>query len=154
MIPGSGRSAGEGKSTHSRILGLPCGSAGKKICLQCRRPGFDPWVGKIPWRRDRIPTPVMWPGEFHGLCSPWGHKESDMSDFHFPVPRGSQRLPPHHGDCHVTLDPETPPLFPYNQLHLWAFSFPPEPPPTPCLAHILLIQTPRTPALPPTSLWL
>ena len=27
---------------------------------------FDPWVRKIPWRRDRLPTPVFWPGEFHG----------------------------------------------------------------------------------------
>ena len=36
--------------------------------LQCRRPGFDPWVGKIPWRRERLPTPVFWPGEFHGVC--------------------------------------------------------------------------------------
>ena len=33
-------------------------------------PGFDPWVGKIPWRRERLPTPVFWPGEFHGLYSP------------------------------------------------------------------------------------
>ena len=32
----------------------------------------DPWVGKIPWRRERLPTPVVWPGEFHGLYSPWG----------------------------------------------------------------------------------
>ena len=31
-----------------------------------QRPGFDPWVGKIPWRRGRLPTPVFWPGEFHG----------------------------------------------------------------------------------------
>ena len=73
--------------------------------LQCRRPRFDSWVGKIPWRRDRLPTPVFlgfpggsackesthnavntwvgkmpwrrglptpvfWPGEFHGLYSP------------------------------------------------------------------------------------
>ena len=37
--------------------------------LQCRRPGFNPWVGKIPWRRERLPTPVFWPGEFHGLYS-------------------------------------------------------------------------------------
>ena len=44
----------------------------KKICLQCRRSGFDPWVGNIPWRRERLPTPVFWPGEFHGLYSPWG----------------------------------------------------------------------------------
>ena len=28
-----------------------------KIRLQCRRPGFNPWVRKIPWRRDRLPTP-------------------------------------------------------------------------------------------------
>ena len=41
---------------------------------------FDPWVGKIPCRRDRLPTPVFWPGEFHGLCSPWGGKESDMTE--------------------------------------------------------------------------
>ena len=39
---------------------------------------------KIPWRRERLPAPVFWPGEFHGLCSPWGRRESDMkSDFHF-----------------------------------------------------------------------
>ena len=57
------------------FLGFPSGSAGKRICLQCRRPGFDPWVGN-PWRRERLPTPVFWPGEFHGLHSPWGCKES------------------------------------------------------------------------------
>ena len=38
----------------------------------CRRLGFDPWVGKIPWRRERLPTPVLWPGEFYGLYHPWG----------------------------------------------------------------------------------
>ena len=48
-----------------------------KNCLQCGRPGFDPWVGKIPWRRERIPTPVFWPEEFHGLYS---SKESDMTE--------------------------------------------------------------------------
>ena len=48
---------------------------------QCRRPGFDPWVGKIPCRREWLPTPVFWPGEFHGLCSPWGHKKSDMTEW-------------------------------------------------------------------------
>ena len=50
------------------------------ICLQCGRPGFDSWVGKIPWRRERIPTPVFWPGEFHGLYSTWGRKESDTTE--------------------------------------------------------------------------
>ena len=48
--------------------------------LQCRRPGFDSWVEKIPWRRAKLFTPVFWPGEFHGLCSPWGRKESDMTE--------------------------------------------------------------------------
>ena len=35
--------------------------------MQCGRPGFNPWLGKIPWRRKRLPTPVFWLGEFHGL---------------------------------------------------------------------------------------
>ena len=30
------------------------------------RPGAENWVGKVPWRRERLPTPVFWPGEFHG----------------------------------------------------------------------------------------
>ena len=46
-----------------------------------RETWFDPWVGKTPWRRERLPTPVFWPGEFHGLYSPWGHKESDTSEW-------------------------------------------------------------------------
>ena len=37
-----------------------------RICLQCRRNGFDPWVGKIPWRREQQPTPVFFPGKSHG----------------------------------------------------------------------------------------
>ena len=44
------------------------------------RPGFDPWVGKIAWRRDRLHSPVLWPGEFHGLCSPWVCKELDTTE--------------------------------------------------------------------------
>ena len=40
---------------------------------------FDSWVGKI-CRRDRLPTPAFWPGEFHGLYAPWGHKESDTTE--------------------------------------------------------------------------
>ena len=37
----------------------------KRICLQCRRPGFDPWVRKILWKRKWQPTPVFLPGESH-----------------------------------------------------------------------------------------
>ena len=39
--------------------------------LQCGKPGFDPRVGKIPWRRERLPTPIFWPGEFHGVRHNW-----------------------------------------------------------------------------------
>ena len=47
--------------------------------MQCRRPGFDSWVGKIPWRRKWQPTPVSLPGESHGQrslagYSLWGRK--------------------------------------------------------------------------------
>ena len=45
----------------------------------CRRPGFALWVGKIPSRREQLPAPVFWPGEFHGLYSPWDHKELDTT---------------------------------------------------------------------------
>ena len=56
-----------------------------RICLQCRGPGFDPWVGKILWRREWQSTPVFLPGEFHGQrslagCSPWGCKELDTTE--------------------------------------------------------------------------
>ena len=37
-----------------------------RICLQCRRCGFHPWVRKFPWRRAWQPTPVFLPGESHG----------------------------------------------------------------------------------------
>ena len=46
-----------------------------------RRPWFNSWVGKIPWRRERLPTPVVWPGEFCGLYSPWGSKKSDTTEW-------------------------------------------------------------------------
>ena len=45
-----------------------------RIHLQCGSPGFDPWVGKIPWRGKWQPTPVFLPGEFHGLRRAGGLK--------------------------------------------------------------------------------
>ena len=54
------------------VLGFPCGSAGKDH-LQFGRPRFDPWVGKIPWRMERLPTPVFCPGKSHGIYIPRGH---------------------------------------------------------------------------------
>ena len=41
----------------------------KESTCQYRICGFDPWLGKIPWRRKRQPTPVFLPGEFHGQRS-------------------------------------------------------------------------------------
>ena len=41
---------------------------------------FVPWVGKIPWRRKTLPSPIFCPTEFHGLYSPWGHKELDTTE--------------------------------------------------------------------------
>ena len=43
-------------------------------------PGLNPWVGKLPWRREKLPTPVFWPREFHGLYSVEGCKELDMTE--------------------------------------------------------------------------
>ena len=64
-----------------------------RICLQWRRPRFNPWVRKIPWRRKWQPTPAFLPGEFHGqrglvVYSPRGCKELDTTEqltlsFHF-----------------------------------------------------------------------
>ena len=65
--------------------GLPSWLKRERIHLQCKRPGFDPWVGKMPWRRAWQPTPVFLPGGFDGQrslegYSPWGPKESDMPE--------------------------------------------------------------------------
>ena len=74
------------------------------FCLQWRRPGFDPWVGKISWRRKRQPTPVLLPGESHGRrslvgYSPWGCKESDMTEQLHGVTKSQTRL----SDCTYTF---------------------------------------------------
>ena len=73
------------------LQGFPSGSVvkkKKKPTYQCRRqkrPEFDPWVRKIPWRRQWHPPPVLLPGKFHGRrslvsYSPWGRKESDTTE--------------------------------------------------------------------------
>ena len=54
-------------------------------CRRCKRRGFNPWVGKIPWRRARQPTPVFLPGKSQGQrrlagYSPQGRKESDTTE--------------------------------------------------------------------------
>ena len=57
-----------------------------RICLQCRRPGLNPWVGKIPWKRKWQLTPIFLPRESHGQRSlashnPWGRKESETTEW-------------------------------------------------------------------------
>ena len=86
-IPGSGRSPGDG-------IGYPLQYSWASLVAQLvknppamrEKPGLDPWVGKIPWRRAWQPIPVFLPGESDGQrslvgYSPWGpqrvgHKES------------------------------------------------------------------------------
>ena len=73
----SGLSSGcfvSGNKDKLQIAPLPFGCSWwlswQRIHLQGRRPGCDPWVGKIPWRGEWLPTPIFWPGEFHGRYSP------------------------------------------------------------------------------------
>ena len=69
--------------------------------IQCGRPGFDPWVGKFPWRRKWQPTPVFLLGKSHGPTSPvgyspWSRKESDTTErLHF--------IHIHIGNIHVSV---------------------------------------------------
>ena len=70
-------------STNCKRLSLVAQTI--RICLQCRRLGFDPWVGMISWRKEWIPTLIFLPGKPHGQrnlvgYSPWGHKELDATE--------------------------------------------------------------------------
>ena len=75
-------------SMHHLYGGFPGGIKAKESVCQCRRYkrcSFNPWVGKIPWRRKWQPTPVLLLGQSHGLrslagYSPWGCKESDTTE--------------------------------------------------------------------------
>ena len=89
LIPVSGKPTGEGIGYPLQYSWAPLWLSWKRICLQCGRPVFDPWVGKIPWKTERLPTPVFWPGEFHGLYSPQSYEESDTSEqlFHLFTPK-------------------------------------------------------------------
>ena len=56
------------------VMGFPCGSAGKESACNIGDLGLIPGLRRFPQRRERIPTPVFWLGEVHGLYSPWGHR--------------------------------------------------------------------------------
>ena len=68
-------------------IGLPWWCRGLSVCLQYERTGFDPWVGKIPWRGKWQPSPVFLPGESDGQRSLVGYSprvaksRTRLSDF-------------------------------------------------------------------------
>ena len=82
LIPGLGRSAGEGIGypLTSGFLGFLCGSASKVCACNVGDLGLIPGLGRSPGEKTRQPTPAFWPGEFHGLYSPWGPKELDTTE--------------------------------------------------------------------------
>ena len=93
----------------------------QESACQCRRHGFDPWVGKILWKRKWQPTPVFLLGKSHGWrslagYSPWGHKRMghDLVTKQ-QLNRLEQRLAnsPLKGQRETTLRPSSP----YNLRH-------------------------------------
>ena len=82
-ISGSGRSLGEG-------TGYPLQDCWASLVAQLvKNPPavWETWVGSLggkdPLEKEELPTPGFWPGEFHGLYSPWGRKEWDRTERHF-----------------------------------------------------------------------
>ena len=64
----------------SVFLGFPGGSGGKESACNVGDLDSIPGLGRSPWRRECLPTPVFRTGEFHGLYSPWGPKELDATE--------------------------------------------------------------------------
>ena len=96
-------------------------------CLQCRRLGFDPWVGKIPWRRKWLPTPAFLPGKSHGQrslesYSSWGPRVAlNLVTKPPPIYHIAFKIPPScylfiHFDCWVIFHCVNVPqcIYPFN----------------------------------------
>ena len=71
---------------HSPQIGGASGKESNCQCRRCKRHEFDPWIGKIPWRRKWQRTSIFLPGKSHGQrslarYSPWGHKESETDEW-------------------------------------------------------------------------
>ena len=64
----------------SSQIGFPSGSSGEESVCNAGDLGSIPGFGRPPRRRERLPTPVFWPGEFHGLYNPWDRKELDTTE--------------------------------------------------------------------------
>ena len=94
--------------------GFPGGISGKEPNCQCKRHtehGFSPWAGKIPWRREQLPTPVFLLREFHGQRSlvgycPWGRRirqdRSDLACMHNSY--SSLKIQIKHKFCEILLE--------------------------------------------------
>ena len=59
--------------------GFPDSSVGKESARNVGDLGSIPGLGRSPGRREQLPTPVFWPGEFHRLYSSWARNELDMT---------------------------------------------------------------------------
>ena len=87
-LPCGGARTGSHFSIVSCPPCFPGGVDGKESACQCRRPKFDPWMGKIPWRGEWLPRILhysclensMVREAWWAACSPWGHKQLDMTD--------------------------------------------------------------------------
>ena len=79
-IPGSGRVHGEGLGYPLHCFWTPLETQLVKNPPAKWETWVQFWIGKIPWRMERLPIIVFWSGEFHGLYSPWGRNESDMTE--------------------------------------------------------------------------
>ena len=81
------------------VSGFPGSSDGKASACKCGRPGFDPWVWKIPWRRNWQATQLFLPGKSHGQRSRAGYSqwsrrvEHDWAANTFPVAQRVKNLP-------------------------------------------------------------
>ena len=83
--PGSDSWAGKIHYKRDRIhtpvfLGLPGSSASKESACNVEDLGSIPGLGRSLGEGKGYPTPVFWPGEFNGLYSPWGRRESDTTE--------------------------------------------------------------------------
>ena len=85
-------------SSSSFKSGLPLWLSWYRILLQYERPGFDPWAGKIPWRRERLPTPVFClENSMDCIVHEVAKSKTRLSNFHFHLNldkwQGSLMLP-------------------------------------------------------------
>ena len=79
LVPGSGRSPGEGLALPAPVF------LGFLVAQLVKNPPAmrETWIRSLGWedpQKGKANTPVFWPGEFHGLYSLWGCKESDMTE--------------------------------------------------------------------------